>query len=150
MQAQHIMKQDVITVKDSDTVKTVIQKFITHGISGLPIIDNHHHIIGYISDGDIMRYIGKHREIMINTFNYIAVVKDQDDYEERTQKLLELNVMTVAKTSVLKISYNEDVENIAAILGKKHIKKLPVERDGKLVGIISRGDVIRESFKSLL
>ncbi|RFB18919.1 CBS domain-containing protein [Bacillus sp. HNG] len=150
MQAQHIMKRDVITVKNTDTVKTVVEKFIQYGISGLPVIDDNNHIIGYISDGDIMRFIGKHKDIMINTFDYMAVIKDQDEYEERAQKLLELNVMEVAKTSVLKIAYSEKVENIAAILGKKHIKKLPVERDGKLVGIISRGDVIRESFRSLL
>ncbi|MDP4162882.1 MAG: CBS domain-containing protein, partial [Bacillota bacterium] len=51
---------------------------------------------------------------------------------------------------VVKISWNEELENIAAILGKKQIKKLPVERHGVLVGIISRGDVIRHSFKALL
>ncbi|MFS0823470.1 CBS domain-containing protein [Bacillus sp. 1P02SD] len=150
MQAQHIMKRDVITVKNTDKVKAVIEKFIQHGISGLPVIDDHNHIIGYISDGDIMRFIGKHKDITINIYSYVTIFKEQEEYDERVQKILELNVMEVAKKSVLKIPYNEKVEDIAAILGKKHIKKLPVERDGKLVGIISRGDVIRESFKSLL
>lgn len=50
----------------------------------------------------------------------------------------------------MKTKWDEPVENIASILGGKQIKKLPVERNGVLVGIISRGDVIRSSFKDLL
>ena len=47
-------------------------------------------------------------------------------------------------------TWNEEIENIAALLGKGQIKKLPVERNGVLVGIISRGDVIRHSFKAII
>lgn len=45
---------------------------------------------------------------------------------------------------------DEEIENIAAILGKRQIKKLPVKRNGVLVGIISCGDVIRHTFRTIL
>ena len=66
------------------------------------------------------------------------------------KRILDLNVKEIAKKSVQTIAWNAEIEDIAAILGKKRIKKLPVERNGVLVGIISRGDVIRHSFKSFL
>ena len=151
MQAHEIMVGQVQKVKEDETVRAVIEKFIEHGISGLPVVNNRNEIVGYISDGDIMRYIGKHEDRIVDSFYYAFVIKgDNEEFEEREQRLLGLNVMEIAKKKVYKVSWNEEMENIAAILGKKQIKKVPVERNGVLVGIISRGDVIRNSFKSLL
>lgn len=151
MKAQDIMNKYVYKVKETESVRNVIEKFIEHGISGLPVVNDRNEIVGYVSDGDIMRFIGKHKDIIINGFFYVNVIKgDEEEFEERVKKVLELNVMEIAKTSVEKISWDTDVEDIAALLGKKQIKKLPVERNGVLVGIISRGDVIRTSFKALM
>lgn len=151
MQAHEIMINQVHKVKESDTVRAVIEKFIEHRISGLPVVNDRNEIVAYVSDGDIMRYIGKHKDLIVDSFYYAFVFKgDDEDFEERTKKLLEMNVMDIAKRKVITVSWDEEIENIAAILGKKQIKKLPVERNGVLVGIISRGDVIRHSFKSIL
>ncbi|MGE8080058.1 CBS domain-containing protein [Peribacillus loiseleuriae] len=151
MKAHEILIQEVYKVKENDTVRSVIDTFIKHRISGLPVVNDRNEIVAYISDGDIMRYIGKHEDRMINVFFYINVIKGDDEkFEERVERLLNLNVMAIAKRKVIKVSWNEEIENIAAILGKKQIKKLLVERNGVLVGIISRGDVIRHSFKALL
>lgn len=151
MQAHEIMNASVIKVMEEDTVRTVIEKFIENGISGLPIVNDRNEIIAYISDGDIMRFIGKHKDIYIDLFYYSGLIRgDDEEFEERAKKILDLNVMTVAKKSVQKVAWDEEIENIAAVLGNKKIKKLPVERNGVLVGIISRGDVIRHCFKTLL
>ncbi|WP_059053050.1 CBS domain-containing protein [Paenibacillus senegalimassiliensis] len=151
MQAHEIMIKQVYKVKESDTVRSVIQRFMEYRISGLPIVNERNEIVSYISDGDIMRYIGKHRDVVVDSFYYVAVFEgDSEAFEQRAQRLLDLSVMEIGKRKVIKVSWDEELENIAAILGKKQIKKLPVERNGVLVGIISRGDVIRHSFKSLL
>ncbi|MDP4172253.1 MAG: CBS domain-containing protein [Bacillota bacterium] len=151
MQAHEIMITQVHKVKESDNVRTVIQKFIEHRISGLPVVNERNEIVAYVSDGDIMRYIGRHEDRVVDSIYFAFVIqRDDEGFEEREQRLLDLNVMEIAKKKVVKISWNEELENIAAILGKKQIKKLPVERNGVLAGIISRGDVIRHSFKALL
>lgn len=151
MQAHEIMVTQVHKVKESDTVRTVIEKFIENYISGLPVVNERNEIVAYISDGDILRYIGKHEDRIVDSFYYAFVIKGDDmEFEERGQKLLDLNVLEIAKKKVYKVSWDEEIENIAAILGKKQIKKLPVERNGVLVGIISRGDVIRHTFKGIL
>jgi predicted transcriptional regulator len=59
MQANDIMISQVYKVKESERVKSVIEKFSDHWISRLPIVNERNEIVAYISDGDIMRYIGK-------------------------------------------------------------------------------------------
>lgn len=148
MQAHEIMISRVFKVKEEDKVRTVIEKFMTHRISGLPVVNDRNEIVAYISDGDIMRYIGRHENILFDAFYYIAVFKgDDDEFEDRVMRLLDMDVMQIAKKKVYKVSWDESIENIAALLGAKQIKKLPVERNGVLAGIISRGDVIRHAFK---
>lgn len=151
MKAHEIMNNPVYKVKDTDTVKAVIEKFIEHRISGLPVVNERNEIVAYISDGDIMRYIGKHEDKIVDTVYFVTVFRgDDDDFEERVKKVLHVPVMDIAKRKVITVAWDEDIENVAAILGKKRIKKLPVERNGVLAGIISRGDVIRHTFKSLI
>ncbi|UVI30153.1 CBS domain-containing protein [Paenibacillus spongiae] len=151
MQAHEIMVRHVYKVKEQDTIRSVLEKFIDHGISGLPVVNDRNEIVAFISDGDIMRFIGKHKDLVVDTFYFVNVVKgDEDEFEDRVQKILDLNVMSIAKKKVHKVNWDEECENFAALLGEKQIKKLPVERNGVLVGIISRGDVIRNSFKGLL
>lgn len=151
MQAHEIMVSQVHKVLQTDTVRSIIEKFINYRISGLPVVNDRNEIVAFVSDGDILRYIGKHEDRVVDTFYYAFVIKgDNEELEEREQRLLNLNVLDIAKKKVIKVSWDEDLENIASLLGKKQIKKVPVEKNGVLVGIISRGDVIRNTFKGLL
>ena len=151
MQAHEIMKTEVIKVKKHDNVRAVIAKFIKYGISGLPIVDDHDRMLGYISDGDIMRHIGKQKNHVMDFFSFVYIARgNDDDFEEKAKEIMELNVLKIASRKVITVSWDEKIGNIASILGSKEIKKLPVERDGRLVGIISRGDVIRTAFRALM
>ncbi|WP_240374031.1 CBS domain-containing protein [Bacillus piscicola] len=151
MKAHEIMIRDVYYVNETDTLRAVIELFIQHGISGLPIINDQKEIVAYISDGDIMRYIGRRKDIVVDSFYMVNVIQDANiPFKERLQQVLELPVMEMAEKKVIKVDEAEPIEDAAALLGNKRIKKLPVEQDGKLIGIISRGDVIRNAFKTLL
>lgn len=151
MKAQDFMVRQVYKVKETDTVRTFIERCIQFRISGMPVVNERNEIVAYLSDGDIMRYIGKHEDLIVDSFFQINVfVGDNEEFEERTRRLLNLNVMDIAKKKVITVPWDEDIERIATILGKKQIKKVPVERNRVLVGIISRGDVIRHTFKTLL
>ncbi len=151
MQAHEMMIKEVFKVRETDSVRSVITLFIEHRISGMPVVNDQEEMVGYVSDGDIMRHIGKHKDIYVDSLYTVTVVQgDQVEFDERIKQILELNVMEVAKRKVIRVEWDVKSEDIAAILGKKQIKKLPVEQDGVLVGIISRGDVIRRTFESIL
>jgi len=151
MKAKDIMIRDVYQVGENATVREVIKHFITHRISGLPVVNEAGEIAGYISDGDIMRYIGKHQDIIIDSILTVGIISGDDkSFSERVQGVLDLDVHHVSKRKIITIDAESEAEDVAAVLGKKQIKKLPVTKDGKLVGIISRGDVIRHTFEKLL
>lgn len=148
MQAHEIMIKQVYKVKEDAKIRAVIEKFIDYHIGGLPVVNDRNEIVGYISDGDIMRYIGKHDDKVVDFFFYQVVLQgDIEEFDRRTEKLLNANVMDIAKKKVITVDWEEEIENVAALLGKRQIKKLPVVRNGVLVGIISRGDIIRHVFK---
>lgn len=151
MNAKDIMIENVYKVNEGDIVRDVVEFFIKYKISGLPIVNQDNKIVGYISDGDIMRYIGKHKDILVDSLYAVNVFKgDKVDFNERVKNVLALNVMSIAKKKATIVDADTSIEDVAAILGKKQFKKLPVEEDDKLVGIISRGDVIRHTFKSII
>lgn len=151
MKAHELMTSHVYKIMEKDTVRTFIERCIEYRISGMPIVNDRNEMVAYLSDGDIMRSLGKQEDIVVDLFYHMAVIKGDDDrFEVRFRKLLDWNVMAIAQKKVIAVSWDQEVDKIATILGKKHIKKVPVERDGVLVGIISRGDVIRHAFESLL
>jgi CBS domain-containing protein len=151
MKAHEIMFTEVHTVHENDNVRYVIEQFIKHRISGLPVVNNQNRVIAYISDGDILRYIGKHENMVFHSLEFTAYFRSNEvDFRKRTQRILDLNVLDIAQRNVITVSWDEEVEDIAAILGKKHFKNVPVERNGQLCGMIGRSDVIRHTFKELL
>lgn len=150
MKARDIMIKEVLKVKDDSTVKDVLEIFSTHKISGLPVVNNRNETIGYISDGDIMRWIGKRDPVFIDLFFVNAVFLDLESLESKFDRLVMANVMDVAKKKIIIVEEDEDIEKVATILGNKKIKKVPVLRNGVLRGIISRGDIIRYVTKEFL
>lgn len=143
MIASDFMVKQVIKAMEEDTVSSVLEKMVANRISGLPVVNHRNEIVGYISDGDIMRRIGKHHPIVYESILFSAVYLDEEDVEMKFRGLIPLNVMKVATSHVVTVADTSEISEIAAILGKKRIKKVPVIRNGVLVGIISRGDIIR-------
>jgi len=149
--AQDIMVQSVYKVKESDTVRSVVERFIEKRISGVPVVNDRNELVAYVSDGDIMRYIGKHKDMVVGSIFYFTVLKGDDiAFEERVRNILDLNVMAIATRKVVSVNWDTEVEEIAAILGNRRYKKVPVVKNGVLVGVISRGDIIRRVFEKFL
>lgn len=150
IKARDIMIKEVLKVKADSTVKDVLVIFSTYKISGLPVVNDRNEIIGFISDGDIMRWIGKKEPVLMDLFFVNAVFLDQESLNEKFRRLILENIMNVAKKKVTVVDENEEIEKVAAILGNKKIKKVPVIKNGVLRGIISRGDIIRFITKEFL
>src|SRR5690554_6300181 len=142
MKAHEIMKKDVISVMETDNIRFVISKFLQHGISGLPIVNHDGQIVAYISDGDIMRFIGKEKNRVVDFFSFVYIIEGNDEgFESKAKKILDLNVLKIATKKVISVTRDEDIENVVSIFNSQRIKKLPVTEKDKLIGIISRGDV---------
>jgi CBS domain-containing protein len=143
--AHEVMVAPVITVGEKDTVETVLKAFVDYRISGVPIINSKNEPVGFISDGDIMNYIGYRDPIIFfsDITSYTNTWVDTESLEDKIKDLKNLNVMKIATKRVITVQVDEDLDKVAKILGNKKIKKVPIVKNKELVGIISRGDIIR-------
>ena len=140
---KNIMELDVYAAHENDTVGDVLKMLVERKISGAPIINHENTVVGFISDGDIMKFIAKQDPRIIDMTSFITVWYDVESFDKKLEDLLAIDVMELATTKVISVSDEEEIDEVARVLGKKKIKKVPVVHEGKLVGVISRSTIIR-------
>jgi len=159
--ARDIMIRDVYTVHRDESVKGVLEKFVQYRISGMPIIDDNSRLVGYISDGDIMRYLGRHFDDPMTSwvsavgfyYGMPADARDLDKMDELKENALMVSRKTVEQVGnkrVITVEEDDSLVDVAEVLARRKIKKVPVIQDGYLKGIISRGDVVRAVVQKIM
>lgn len=123
------------------TVRDAIAILRETETSGVPIVDKSKAVVGFVSDGDILKYLSRQSGFYTDGTNYFEMVESQD-FLERLEGLLNLDVMRIATQRVVTVDANADPEDAFKTLSTKRIKKMPVVKDGKLVGSLSRRNII--------
>lgn len=140
MQAIDIMTTKVVSVGPDAEVHDIAQLLLKHRISAVPVVDGEHRVIGIVSEGDLMRRVkddSDHRDSW--WLSLFAGGKDAGDYvKSHGRKAHE--VMT---PDPLTVEENTPLHSIARLLEKHHIKRVPVLSNGKLVGIVSRANLLQ-------
>lgn len=136
-----VMNPNPNVVEQSATVQDAIDAMRATETSGVPVVDKKQHVVGFISDGDVMGYLSRQTAMYSDGTNYFALVEDQS-FWERLSTLLELNVMRLAQKRVVTIDALSDAEDAFKLLSEKRIKKVPVTYKGKIVGTLSRRNVM--------
>lgn len=144
MRVENIMTKEVMTVSENDTVETCANLLSTHDLSGLPVIDEEGLLKGIITEGDLIKH---NTSVQVPAFleilGGIIYLDDPNKYLENVKKSMGHFTKTVMTKEVITVKKDEEIENAAAIMSRKKIKRLPVVNDvGQLVGIISRKDIM--------
>ncbi len=142
---ESIMKTDAYSVSETATVFQAMQTMLGHGTTGLPVIVESGQVVGFISDGDIMKIMANQMPVGVDlAYCLISYERiDDDDFDERLAKTMKLNVMELATEHVISVTVETPLVDVCKLLGQRRIKKVPVLNDDKLVGTVSRGDVTR-------
>jgi CBS domain-containing protein len=124
VKAREIMTQPVLGAAKTATARDVATQMLSGGFSGVPITERDGSVVGIVSELDLIRAL-------------------------RAGKLLETTTAAeIMTTEVVGVDVDAPVEEVMEILDTKHIARLPVVEDGKLVGVISRPDVLRAAIES--
>jgi CBS domain-containing protein len=135
MRVKDLMKSNVVTVKPDNSVKHAAQIMLARGISGLPVVDDRDALVGIITEGDLLR----RREIG-------AEVRHNGSVAERSAAFVKNHSWKVADVmtqGVISVEEETSVGRVAALMDDHHVKRIPVTREGRLVGIVSRIDLLR-------
>jgi len=141
MQAQDIMTRNVVSASDDATVEQVTALMMENHISAVPILDTGGAILGVISEGDLMRRVeGSQTGIKSWWLSFFTGASETatDFVALRSRRAKDIMTRDVAV-----VAPDTPVGDIARLLEKKRIKRVPVVSDGQMVGIVSRANLLQ-------
>lgn len=141
MRAMDVMVRDVVTASPNENVDQVIELLAKHDASTLPVVDAEGNVVGMIGDLDLMRRpeIGteKHHPWWMEAMTPASTLA------EEFAKSHGRRVGEVMSTQLISATEDTSLGEIATLLEKHRIKRVPILRNGKLVGMVSRSNLIQ-------
>lgn len=140
MQASDIMTVSVCAAGPDTPINEIARKLCDRGISAMPVVDADGKVLGVVSEGDLLRRVELgtvKKPRWTDIFSGDAgMAREYVKSHGRTAK----DVMT---RPAIVVEEDTDLTEIASLLESKRIKRVPVVRDGRLLGVVSRSDIVR-------
>ena len=141
MNATDVMVRNVVTVHPETDMAEAVKLLAEHDVSALPVLDGMDNLVGMLSEADLIHRVEigteKHRSWWQEAVTGASTLA-ADFAKSHGKKVGE--IMT---TGVVSVSEDTPLSEIAATLERNGVKRVPVVRDGKLVGIVSRSNLIQ-------
>jgi CBS domain-containing protein len=155
LRVRDLMTTQVTTVKPTDTIKRATIKFAVDNVTGAPVVDNRNHVIGIITENDVLHLILKYQnkldEDPSTERSLLSLPMDGDTHDEALNEankaISEMKVEEIMKRSVLTTTPDEKIVEALKKMMLLNVNRLPVLEKGILVGTISRSDIIFYIYK---
>lgn len=137
-----IMTRDVVTVSPDTSLRHVAKLLAKHRISGVPVVEADGSVVGLVSENDLLNWSDAPAERQAWWLDMLA------EGSELAPEFLDLvqaereKVRRVMRADVVTVTEGMTLGEVAKLLVERSFKRLPVVRDGKLVGVVSRGDLV--------
>jgi CBS domain-containing protein len=142
--AADIMTTSVKTARPDAPVSEIARLLCDNGISAVPVCDDQGQVLGMLSEGDLLRPIGKESATKRSWWlNLLAEGTDLAPTFLESISVENQRARNLMVGPVITASAETTVPELADLLVRHHIKRLPILRDGKLIGIVSRADLVR-------
>jgi CBS domain-containing protein len=144
MKASDIMTRDVVSVRPETSARQIANVLLAKGISAVPVVDETGAPVGVVSEGDLIGRDESDREARRDW--WLALLAEGEALDPgfvaslREKERLARDIMSAP---VIAVDEDTDVREAARLLQSYHIKRVPVLRDGRVVGIVSRADLLR-------
>ncbi|MBP7688681.1 MAG: CBS domain-containing protein [Thermoflexales bacterium] len=145
MKVRDIMTQEVLTVKEDTSVNDVAKLLGQRDISGVPVVDDQHQVIGIITELDlIVRNTRLEMPRFIEVLDWGRIPLERPSHlRDRLQHMLGTEARDVMTEKVTAIGPDAEVEDLAELMVKQRVNPVPVvDEAGRLIGIVSRADLV--------
>jgi CBS domain-containing protein len=143
--AKDIMVKKVITINKSESIEKLSDILIKNKISGVPVVDDSGNLAGIATEGDlIVKDADIHFPRYFKLLDSIIYLESLDKFKMNLKKYLGTKVEDIMTVKVKTVKENTPVSEVANIMVKYSINRVPVlDRKGKIVGIITRADIVK-------
>lgn len=141
MRVHDIMTSPVITVTPDMRLRDVAELLVSNRISAVPVVDQAGKVVGMISEGDLIHREETHTERRQSW--WLELFTSDDALAQDYVKSHGRTAQDVMSRHVLSVAPSATPAHVANLLDKRRIKRVPVIEDGRLVGIVSRADLVR-------
>ncbi|MDX1411207.1 MAG: CBS domain-containing protein [Nitrospirales bacterium] len=143
MVVREVMSTGVLTAKKTDTLRSVVIKMLSRHCGAIPVVEDDGKLIGLVAVRDVMIPLyPKYGDYVHDNVHS----RDFVEMEEGFPSVLKKTVGDVMSQNPLTVSPNDPILEAASYMGLKHFRRIPVVEDGKLVGMVSIGDINRGLF----
>jgi CBS domain-containing protein len=141
VKVKDFMTHQVVTVAPETLVLDAARLMLDHKISGLPVVTDGGRVVGIISERDLLR--GGNSDVQTERSHWLRLMIERVNLADESARFQERTVREVMTPDPLTITETAPLEEAGRLLGENNIKRLPVVRGNKLVGIIARADIVR-------
>lgn len=144
-----IMEPHPYTLPANAPVRDAMRLFVDRRVGGVPLVDAAGKPAGFVSDGDVMRYLADRQPALGSMYALMEAVNTQT-FDERLRELLTLPVGTIATSKLVSLDAGASLKDACNLLATHKLKKVPVVHDGRIVGTVNRSDIIRHAMEGVL
>ena len=146
---REVMTTSVLTFKRDDKVQNAAEAMSARSIGGAPVVDDENQVVGMLRDDDlIVSDVRLHLPTVISVLGaYLELPSSAHRFDEEVRKAVGATVGDVMTPNPETCSPDQTVEEVATLFHEHNVSRVPVVDDGKLVGIVSRGDILKEIVK---
>lgn len=146
-----VMTRHPRTVTTTTSLDAVIQMLAKYHISGVPVINDHQEVIGIVSEADLLwRESGVTPPPYLVIFDSVIYLTNPITHDRDLHKALAQTVGEIMSHHPITITEDQPLSEAARILHERRVHRLPVvDPQGKLIGILTQGDILRAMAKAL-
>jgi len=141
MKVSDVMSTQAQVVRDTDSVRTAMHVMLDGGFSGVPVVDASHRLVGILTEGDVIRR-AESGTVKPHTF-WNELLRGPDRLAREYAATHGRVVREIMTPDVWTVDATAPLETAVTLMEKHRVKRLPVIEAGKLVGMISRSDLVK-------
>ena len=148
MKVREIMSRNPVTVKPTLSIHKLAELFIEKDISGAPVVDDQGRFLGIVLEEGV---IFQDKKVHLPTFINVSLgflTFGVKSFEEEIKKITAKTVKDIIEEDILTVSSDAQIEEVATLMIDKGQYYLPVLEQGKLVGVVTKKDIVKAIAKT--
>jgi CBS domain-containing protein len=141
MKAGDVMTRDVVSVRADATILEAAELMVRHRISGLPAIDASGRLVGVVTERDFLRQPGNN--VLKERPRWSQILLRPPPSADQGPRFEDRKVSEVMTANAITVRESTPLEEVARLMEEHQIKRVPVVRNGRIVGLIARADLVR-------